>query len=228
MRFANRARVRAAGRHAGCFLVVAMRDYPVHVDVASPPRLERIQLLLRVALAVVLGWLGITAGWLVCTMYVLLPVIAAIAISSRGSTGYPTEVGPKLWRVLAWLLQLSAYMMLLVDRFPTGGDYPARPEIRFTGQPTIGSALLRLATSIPSGVVLVLLWCVSTVLWLMAAVLVVVGATVPEPILAYQRGVLRWQARLVAYHASLVDEYPPFSFGPEDGSDAAAAGTGAR
>jgi hypothetical protein len=27
-----------------------------------------------------------------------------------------------------------------------------------------------------------------------------------------QRGVLHWQARLAGDHASLVDEYPPFSF----------------
>src|SRR5512141_1658722 len=101
-------------------------DYPVHVEVASPPKLERIQLLLRIALAVVLGWFGVTAGWLVWALYALLPLIAAIAISSVGGTSYATDMGPKLWRVLTWLLQLSAYMMLLVDRFPTGGDYPAR------------------------------------------------------------------------------------------------------
>jgi hypothetical protein len=27
--------------------------------------------------------------------------------------------------------------------------------------------------------------------------------------------VLRWETRLVAYHASLVDEYPPFAFDTE-------------
>jgi len=203
-------------------------DHPVHVEVAPPPQLERIQLLLRIALAVVLGWLGVTAGWLACALYALLPLIAAIAISSAGGTGYATDLGPKLWRVLTWLLQFSAYMMLLVDRFPTGGDYPVRLEIRFTGQPTIGSALLRLATSIPSGLFLLFLWCVSAVLWLVGAVFVLAGVPMPGAILAFQRGVLRWQARLVAYHASLVDAYPPFSFETSDGRDAAIAGAGAR
>ena len=203
-------------------------DHPVHVEVAPLPKLERIQLLLRIALAVVLGWFGITAGWLVGALYALLPLIAAIAISSGGGTGYATDLGSKLWRVLTWLLQLSAYLMLLVDRFPSGGDYPVRIEIRFTGQPTIGSSLLRLATSIPSGLVLLCLWCASAVLWLVGAGFVLVGASMPEAIPAFQRGVLRWQARLVAYHASLVDEYPPFSFETGDGRDAAAAGAAAR
>jgi hypothetical protein len=46
-------------------------------------------------------------------------------------------------------------------------------------------------------------------------------------ILSFQRGVLRWQARLVAYHASLVEEYPPFSFETGDGHGATPAASGA-
>jgi hypothetical protein len=189
-----------------------MTAHPVEVEVISPPRFERLQLLLRVALAIVLGWIGITAGWLVCVLFGALPLIAAIVISSGGGERYLGEVAPRLWRVLAWLLQLSAYMLLLVDRFPTGpADDWVRLQIRFTGKPTVGSALLRFITSIPSGLVLMLLWFVSWVLWVASAVLVLFGSPLPESILGFQRGVLRWNARLVAYHASLVEEYPPFT-----------------
>jgi hypothetical protein len=33
----------------------------------------------------------------------------------------------------------------------------------------------------------------------------------------FQRGVLRWEARLLAYHSSLIEQYPPFALdtGPE-------------
>jgi len=202
--------------------------YPIHVEVSSPLRFERIQILLRIVLAIMLGWVGITAGWLVTVLYGLLPVIAAIAVSSLGGEGYATTVGRKLWRILSWLLQFAAYMALLTDRFPTSDDDPVRIEIQFTGKPTIGSSLVRLITSIPSGFVLMLLWCVSSVLWIIAAVIVLFGSPMPDAILAFQRGVLRWQARLVAYHASLVEEYPPFSFDTGDGHDVTPAASGVR
>lgn len=198
-------------------------EHPVSVEVSSPTYFERVQLLLRVVLAIVLGWIGITAGWLACLLYGALPVIAAIAISSHGPERYIAETGPRMWRVLAWLVQLSAYMSLVVDRFPTGGPHPVHPEIRFTGTPTVGSALLRLLTSIPSGVVLMVLWFVSSVLWIVAALIVLFGGAMPESLIGFQRGVVRWQARLVAYHASLVDEYPPFTFDTGTGALHAAA-----
>jgi hypothetical protein len=73
--------------------------------------------------------------------------------------------------------------------------------------------MLRLILSIPSWFVLALLGIVSSVMFVVGVVTILIDGTVPAGILAFQRGVLRWQARLVAYHASLVDEYPPFSFG---------------
>lgn len=202
-------------------------EYPVQLDAISPARFDRMQLVLRIAIAITLGWIGVQGGWLACAAFAVLPVVAAVGISSVGSERYLRDVGPRLWHVLAWLLRWSAYMSLVVDRFPTDDDVGVDVELRFTGRPTIGSALLRFATSIPSGLVLMLLGCVGSVLWLVAAVAVVLGAAMPAPILAYQRGVLRWQARLLAYHASLVAEYPPWSFDTERhgmaGFDSAAA-----
>ncbi|HUJ59022.1 MAG TPA: DUF4389 domain-containing protein [Kofleriaceae bacterium] len=204
-----------------------MADYPVQVDVVSPPRFDRVQLLLRILLAIVLGWLGVTAGWLVAVLYATLPIVAAIAISSEGSDAFTRKVAPALWRVIAWLLEFSGYMSMLVDRFPTYEDHAVKPSIRFGGHPTAGSALSRLITSLPSGLVLAVLWFVSSILWVIAAVFVLVGAPMPPAILAYQRGMLRWQARLVAYHASLIDEYPPWSF-DTDVPAAPIASAGAR
>jgi hypothetical protein len=145
-------------------------------------------------------------------------VIAAVAISAdRGA--YLERVAPRIWSVLDWLLRLSAYMLLLVDRFPSGDARSVVIEVRYTGQPTVGSALVRLVTSIPSGVVLMLLWGLSCIPWMVAALAVLLGVSVPGSILGFQRGVLRWQARLVAYHASFVVEYPPWSFDAEAPSD---------
>lgn len=186
-----------------------MVDYPVSVDVISPLRFERIQLLLRIVFAAVLGWIGITAGWLVCLLYFALPVIAAISLSAVVGDRYRT----KLWRVLDWLLRLGAFMAMVVDRFPAGDDEDGdvRIDIRFTGKPTVASALGRLVMSLPSGFILMILWFVSSVLWVIGAFAVLFTTRMPQPILGYQRAILRWEARLVAYHASLVEEYPPFA-----------------
>ena len=186
--------------------------YPVQLDVTSPPRFDRIQLALRLVIAIALGWVGATAGWLWCLLFFALPVIASVAISTRDPKYYVDEVGPTLWRALGWLLAFSAYMLLLTDRFPTGESADVHIEIQLDGHPTTGSALLRLILSIPSGAVLAILGIASSVLVVVSAVMILVERQIPAGIFAFQRGVLRWQARLLAYHASLVDEYPPFSF----------------
>ncbi len=200
--------------------------HPVQVEVTSPSRFERIQLLLRFALMVALGVFGITVGWLAWVLYLVLPVIAAIYISS--SKPYPGELGAKVWAALSWLLQLAAFAILLVDRFPAGEGDPVRIDIRYTGTPTVGTALSRLATSIPSALVLMLLWCASSILWIIAMVIVLFGGTMPDAILGFQRGVLRWTARLAAYHASLVEEYPPFLLETDDDHTTASAASEAR
>lgn len=185
--------------------------YPVQLEVTSPARFDRVQLALRLVLAIALGWLGVSAGWLGCALFLALPVIAAVVISTRSAQAYLDDTGPKVWRVVSWLLALSAYMLLLTDRFPAGEPTEVQVQIRPDAHPTTSSALLRLITSLPSGFVLALLGCVSSVLFLIGAVMILVEQQVPGWILGFQRGVLRWQARLAGYHASLVDEYPPFS-----------------
>jgi hypothetical protein len=203
-------------------------DYPVHVEVASPPRHDRIQLLIRIGIAIALGAVGITTSWLVGVLYIALPVFAAIAISTEGSEKFTSVVAPKVWRVLAWLLRLSAYMAFLADRFPAHDDRAVTPTLQPTGHPTVGNALARLVTSLPSGIVMLVLSFLGAVLWIVAALTVLVDAKVPELVLAFQRGLLRWQARLVAYHASLVAEYPPWAFDMGTSSTGGIAAAGAR
>jgi hypothetical protein len=186
--------------------------YPVQIEATSPLRYDRIQLALRLVIAIAAGWIGISAGWLACALFLALPAIAAVVISTRGAQAYLDDTGPKVWRVVSWLLAFSAYMLLLTDRFPAGEPTGVEIQIRPDGHPTTGSALLRLITSLPSGFVLALLGFVSSVLFVIGAVMILIEQRVPAWILGFQRGVLRWQARLAGYHASLVDEYPPFSF----------------
>jgi hypothetical protein len=102
-----------------------------------------------------------------------------------------------------------------------------RIELRTTAKPTVGDALARLVTSLPSMFVLCVLWFVSGILTVAGILMILIDQRVPQGILSFQTGILRWQARLFAYHASLVDDYPPFSFGdratPEQGATSGSA-----
>jgi hypothetical protein len=119
---------------------------------------------------------------------------------------------------LRWVVAIYAYLGILTDRFPTERpEEVVRFEVRTGGSPTVGSALLRLIYSNPSALVLGLLGIVSAVIWVIAAVMVLIQENYPDGLYNFQRGILRWEARLLGYHASLVDEYPPFALdtGPE-------------
>jgi hypothetical protein len=206
-------------------------SYAVQVSVQAPSRYERLQVVLRLVLLLGFGWLGVTAGLIVTLLYFGLPTIAAIAISTHDGEWYEAQVAPKLWRSLSWLFGFTAYMLFLTDRFPVEAEaeadvkttvIPARPWCH----PTLGTALGRLLKSLPSLFVLALLAVVSSVLWLASVATVLIDRKVPAGIQHFQEGFLRWAVRLAAYHASLVDDYPPFSFEHEELTTALEASPG--
>jgi hypothetical protein len=65
------------------------------------------------------------------------------------------------------------------------------------------------------------------VLLIVAGIMVLIQEKYPEGIFTFQRGYLRWNARVYAYMAGLAQDYPPFAFdtGPEGGAAALASGT---
>lgn len=198
--------------------------YPVEIQVTPPVRFDRLQVLLRIAILVAIGALGASMGWIGWALYLALPLVAAVAISTRGGTAYLVEVGPPLGRLLGWVVAFYGYMMLVVDRFPTQLEDPGlRVAVRTTGAPTVGSALLRWLTSLPSAAVFALLGVIAGLLAFLAALWILVTETEPAGIVRFQIGMVRWNARLLAYHASLVEEYPPFAFDEPMGRAHAAA-----
>lgn len=188
-----------------------MTAYPVQLEITSPPRFERIQLIVRLAIAIFLGWIGISLGWLTMVLFFALPVFAAILVPARGPDGYLQNTSARVWPYATWLFAFGAYMLLVTDHVPVDRVTPVRSELHPTGRPTIGSAVLRLLTSIPSAFVWCLLGIVSWLLCVFSYFTVLFSRKVPESIVAFQTGYLRWGARLFAYHASFVEEYPPFS-----------------
>lgn len=185
--------------------------YPVDIEVTPPPRYERIQLLLRFAILIALGIAGVSMGWLFGLLYLFLPVVAAVAIASHGPSGYLEESGA-LRRVLAWVVSLQAYMLLVTDRFPVGAEAPGmHMTIEPGGAPTATHALLRWFASIPSALLLMVFGIVSGVLCFVGALFVLFTETQPAGIVRFQIAMVRWLARLLGYHASLVEPYPPFT-----------------
>ena len=194
--------------------------YPATFDIQQPKEFDKAQVVLRVLIVVVLSFLQI-GNIIFGGAYLLLPVIAAFLISQKGAERYlaEAETGPTKW--LRYIIGFYSYMALATDRIPTG-----KPEeivnlsVQPTGSPTVGSALLRIILGIPHAIVLALLGIILAIVWLVAAVSILFSGTYPEWASSFIRGYLRWTARFMAYMASLVDEYPPFSF---DSGEAAAA-----
>jgi hypothetical protein len=182
--------------------------YAVIFDVERPRVFKRVQVILRLALLFVLSWIGHPFGLL----WLGLPIVAAVLISQKGGARYVAETGSKMTRVLRFVVGALAYLALLTDRLPGGGDdSPLRFEVERSGSPTVGSALLRIVYAIPSLIVLAILGIAGAVVWVISLVLILVNETYPDSFWRFLRGLVGWEARLLAYLASLVDSYPPFS-----------------
>ena len=189
-----------------------MASYAATFDIAPPQKFDRVHVAIRVLIFIVMAILGGVIGWLYGAVYLAIPVAAAILISQRGAEGYLAGANDNMTRWIRYLLAFYAYMGLLTDRLPN--EEPKETlhfEVQTGGSPTAGSALLRIILAIPSAFVLGLLGIVAGILMLVAAIMVLVQENYPEGIYNYLRGVMRWEARLLAYVASLVDEYPPFA-----------------
>ena len=189
----------------------------VSFEVERPAAFQRAHVFLRIALLIVLGWLGHPWGLL----WLGLPVAAAILVAQKGGQGYLGEDGPTLVRVGNWILDVVAYLALLTDELPGRGEHPVRFAVERSGSPTVGSALLRIVLAIPSLVVLAVLAFVGSIIWVIAAVLVLVTENYPEGLWRFLLGLVRWEAWLLAYLASLVDQYPPFTLETDPSSPAA-------
>jgi hypothetical protein len=183
------------------------RDYPVGFEVERPPVFQRAHVFLRVALLIVIGWIAHPIGLL----WLGLPVVAAILVSRKGGQRYLEEDAAMVSRVLAWLVALIAYLALLTDRLPGGGEHPVRFQVNRSGAPTVGSVLLRILFAIPSLIVLAVLAFVGAIVWVVAVVCVLVGESYPDSLWRFLRAIVRWEACLFAYLASLTDRYPPFA-----------------
>jgi hypothetical protein len=196
--------------------------YPATFDIQTPKEFDKAQVVLRILIIVVLSLLQI-GNIVFGGAYIVLPVLAAVMISQKGGQKYLEEAqtGPVKW--LRYLLAFYAYMALATDRLQTEKPEDViKFDVQTTGSPSVGQALLRIILGIPHVIVLAILGIVFAIIWIIAAISILINGTSPTWAEDFIRGYLRWNARLLAYMASLVDEYPPFSFS-ENGAPVAPA-----
>ena len=188
-------------------------SYPVQLDVATPERYERLQLLLRFLICAALGMIHQSLGGVAAALYLLLPTLAAILISQRTAGEFLARDAVWIGNLLEWLVGFYAYMLFVTDRFPLESDTRlVRLRVASCGSPSLLDALSRLLASIPHALVLALLAIVSGVVSFMMAVCILFNQQVPDALRNFQRDFLGWLARFFAYHASLIDVYPPIAF----------------
>lgn len=173
------------------------------------------QVALRVAVFVLLSLVGIPIG----ILYLVFPVLAALLVSGKTGRQYLDEDGDKVTRWLRVVIGLVAYLWALTDRLPGWGGENVRLEVARSGNPTAGSALLRILYGLPSAIVLAILGIASAFAWVVAVGYILLRESYPPSLWRFQLGVVRWEARLLAYLASLVEPYPPFSLETRSASE---------
>ena len=195
-----------------------MAAYGATFDIDHQATYDRTQVVIRILIVLVLSILAGALGWVSGALYLGIPVLAAILISQKGAKQYHAESEENMTLWLRYIVAFYAYLGLLTDKLP---NEDPRQTLRFdvapAGDPTAGGVLVRIITAIPHAIVLALLSIVAAVLIVIAAIMILVNESYPEGIFNFLRGYLRWQVRVYAYLAGLVQEYPPFALdtGPE-------------
>jgi hypothetical protein len=194
-------------------------EYPVVFEVAKPERFDRAHVFLRLVILIAASILGAFV-WLVALIYLAIPVVSAALVSRDGTDKFVSKTAVRYTHYIHWIASADAYFTLLTDKIPLDGpEVTSTMEVKIGGSPTTGSALLRLLTSIPSGFLLALLGIAATITGILAGIFILVREDYPEPLYRFHTGVVRWGARLLAYHASLTGEYPPFSLDGSHGEE---------
>ncbi len=158
---------------------------------------------------ILLVLMAMSASWVSWLFWLGLPVFATLFVLQKGGDAYLRDEGAAIGRILHWLASAYAYLGLLTDELPTRKPSPAvRFELVTDLAPTARLALLRIITSIPALLLLVLLWILASILWIVGAVVVLVRERAPAAVQDFLELTVRFQLRVIAYHLSLVDTYP--------------------
>jgi hypothetical protein len=173
-----------------------------------------LQLLIRLVAFVALGMLGLSFGTVFAFLFVALPVYSAVRLGMRDHD-YVFDDGPRVAHMLRWFAAISAWAGLISERLP-GRDATEVVTLAIdegaARNRSAGSAIWRVLTGLPSAIALMFLCFIGWFVYLWAVLSILFTQRIGAHTFNYLVGLQRWSVRLLAYQASLVDEYPPFSF----------------
>jgi hypothetical protein len=195
-------------------------SYPATLETGFPPQFERVQVLYRLLLLVAIGFLHQMLGSLAGVLYLFLPIVAAVSIYRNGGIGLRAEETRSFISVIDWAVSFYAYFLFVIDRFPLARERDARLSVEAVGSPRGGAALARLVTTLPHAIVLSVLGVASVLVAVAMGISVLVTGKAPDALYGFQRDVVAWIGRVLAYHSSLVDTYPPFALTTGDATHA--------
>jgi hypothetical protein len=184
-------------------------NHPVYFRLERMTHFARIHVVIRLALFAAVSAIGCLAFYWV--LYFALPALIAAVVSHKGGSRYLAEDAPRIVRMIRWLAGAYAYLWLLTDVLPTADTGGAvQLEVEPDARVTPGSALWRLLSTLPALLVASVLALAGGLLWVVGAIWVLAVERMPSVIGDFLAMSLRYQARLTAYHLSLVDRYPTF------------------
>ncbi len=196
--------------------------YPMRYDVAYPERLSRWKTFFRLFLLIpallfsyiLTGFLyaGLVVGWTTVFWRKKYPMWLFNGVS--GAYGFTAR--------------LSAYQLLLTDKFPSFSADDSPVSLEFDDPPQGHLSRWRvfwwkLALLIPHFVVVYVLQLALNVVTILAWFGIMFSGNYPRGMFAFAVGVQRWQFRIKSYFASFNDRYPPYALSENAGP----AGNGA-
>lgn len=188
--------------------------HPVQLHIERSMSTKRIHVVTRLLLLIAVGALGCSS--LYWALYFAIPAVAALMIQQRGGEGYLATDGPRIVRVLRWFAAAYGYLWLLTDVLPTAQGGPVDLQIAPSGRPTLGSAVVRIVTSLPALLLLAVLSAVAGIMWVIGALWILITERMPSAVGDFLALTLRVEFRLIAYHLSLVDRYPSLEDAPAE------------
>ena len=204
-------------------------EYPVRLEVEPAAPQNRLTVFFRPILTIP-HWIAIAILG-IAAFFVWLFASLSIVLTAR----YPEGLLRFSTGVARWATRASAYGGVLgtdeantyfwvtggflTDKYPPftlgeAPDYPVRllVEERVEGRNRLtGFFPIRIIMAIPHYIVLIILGVIVTVATVVAWLVGIALGRLPDWLHDFIAGYTRWNSRVAAYTALLVDEYPPFS-----------------